>query len=72
MNRIITFNYENARKSAGPGKLPVLTRTDGTKVVLLPNGMNVKQERFLKGPATITGKQARKLRIAEHRKVSAP
>lgn len=57
-------DVEEARKQAGPGRLPVLRYTDGTKYLLLPNGPRRRVDGL---PSDVSGKKARRLRIKNRR-----
>ena len=50
-----------ARKTAGPGRLPILRYTDGTQHYLLPSGQRIRVKQKVKG------KSARRLRIKNAR-----
>jgi len=68
--RAIVHNYAAARKAVQarePGKIPTLQYTDGKRTALLPHGQQVNLDRFTQGPSTLTGKQARRQRIAQRR-----
>lgn len=70
MLRAIVHNYDAAQKASAktdPGKIPVLEYQDGKKVALLPHGQQVNLDRFTQGPRNMTGKAARKHRLAQRR-----
>lgn len=75
--RFTCHDYDACRKKAleltggDKTKLPVLTYRGGSKVALLPNGTQVRVERFTQGPSKLTGKQQRRQRIAASRKAAA-